>query len=70
MALLTGDEIVEIAVRLEENGEAFYTTAGQRAKDTTVKALFEDLAMQEQHHRRTFAQMGHGGVELALSPEQ
>jgi rubrerythrin len=70
MALLTGDEIVEIAVRLEENGEAFYKMAAQGAKDAGVKVLFEDLAIQEQHHRRAFAQMGRGGVELALSPEQ
>ena len=70
MALLTGDEIVEIAVRLEETGEAFYKTAAQKAKDAAVKVLFEDLAIQEQYHRRAFAQMGHGGVELALSPEQ
>ena len=70
MALLTGDEIIEIAVRLEESGEAFYSTAAQKAKEATVKALFEDLAIQEQHHRRAFQQLGHGGVELALSPEQ
>src|SRR5512143_1786142 len=70
MALLTGDEIIEIAVRLEEKGEVFYKTAAQKAKDASVKALFDDLAIQEQHHRRAFAQMGHGGVELALSPEQ
>ena len=70
MALLTGDEIIEIAVRLEENGEAFYTGAAAKATTPGVKALFRDLAIQEQHHRRSFQQMGGGAVELILLPEQ
>lgn len=70
MSLLTGDEIIEIAMRLEENGEAFYNAAAENATTPDVKALFEDLAMQEQYHRRAFQQMGRDVVELALSPEQ
>ncbi len=70
MTLLTGDEIIEIATRLEERGEAFYTTAAENASTPGVKALFEDLAVQEQYHRRAFQQMGRDVVELALSPEQ
>jgi rubrerythrin len=70
MALLTGDEIIEIATRLEENGEAFYNAAAAKATTASVKALFHDLALQEQYHRRAFEQMGRGGVELALSPDQ
>jgi rubrerythrin len=70
MALLTGDEIIEIATRLEENGEAFYNAAAAKATTASVKALFDDLALQEQYHRRAFEQMGRGGVELALSPDQ
>jgi rubrerythrin len=70
MALLTGDEIIEIAVRLEESGEAFYNAVAEKAATAGVKALFEDLAVQERYHRRVFQQMAHGTVELALSPEQ
>jgi rubrerythrin len=70
MALLTGDEIIEIAVRLEENGEAFYNAAAEKATTPGIKALFEELAVQEQYHRRAFQQMGRGVVEFALSPEQ
>lgn len=70
MALLTGDEIIEIAMRLEERGETFYTAAAVKASNADVKALFEDLAVQEQYHRRAFQRMGRGAVELALSPEQ
>jgi rubrerythrin len=70
MALLTADEIIEIATRLEESGEAFYNEAAARVAAPGVKALFEDLAVQEQYHRRAFEQMGRDVVELALSPEQ
>ncbi len=70
MAILTGDEIIEIATRLEESGEAFYNSAADKATDAGVKALFEELAIQEQYHRQAFQQMGRRVVELALSPEQ
>jgi rubrerythrin len=70
MALLTGDEIIEIATRLEESGEAFYNAAAEKATTPGVKALFEELALQEQYHRRAFQQMGRDVVELALTPDQ
>jgi rubrerythrin len=70
MALLTGDEIIEIAMRLEESGEAFYNAAAEKATTANLKALFEELALQERYHRRAFQQMGRDTVELGLSPEQ
>ena len=70
MALLTGDEIIEIAMRLEERGEAFYSAAAQEATTAEIKALFEELAIQEQYHRRAFQQMGRDLLELTLSDEQ
>ncbi len=70
MTLLTGDELIEIALRLEERGEVFYTVAAEKATKDSVRALFEELAEQERHHRRAFQQMGRDLVELALSREQ
>lgn len=70
MALLTGDEIIEIAVRLEEKGEEFYGTAAHRTATADLKALFEELAIQEQYHRRAFQRMGRDIAQLALSDEQ
>ncbi|MGD2206492.1 MAG: ferritin family protein [Anaerolineae bacterium] len=70
MALLTGDEVIEMAMRLEEDGETFYNTAAEKATTASIQSLFEDLAVQEQYHRRAFQQMGGGAVEFALSPEQ
>ena len=70
MALLTGNEIIEIAIRLEESGEQFYTTAAQRATSAACRALFEDLAEQERHHRRAFQRISRDLIELALAPDQ
>ena len=70
MTLLTGDELIEIAIRLEERGEVFYTVAAEKATGDSVRALFEDLAEQERHHRRAFQRMGRDVVELALSQDQ
>ena len=70
MALLTGDEVIEIAMRLEEKGEAFYDAAAEEATTAEIKTLFEELAIQEQYHRRAFQQMGRDLVQLTLSDEQ
>ena len=70
MALLTGDEIIEIAMHLEERGEAFYNAAAEKATTAEIKTLFEELAIQEQYHRRAFQQMGRDVVQVTLSDEQ
>jgi rubrerythrin len=70
MALITGDEIIEMAMQLEESGEAFYLEAAENATSAAVRDLFADLAVQERHHRRAFQQMGRGVVELVFSDEQ
>lgn len=70
MTLLTGQEVVEIAIQLEERGEAFYAAAAERASTAGVRALFQDLAAQERAHRKAFQQLSEGAAELALAPEQ
>ena len=70
MALVTEDEIVDIAIRLEESGEAFYTAAADKMANDKIRLLFQELSMQEQEHRRAFQQMGRNAVKLAYTPEQ
>ncbi len=44
----SGKEIVEIAVRIEENGYAFYIAAAEMIREPNeIKNLFLDLAEQE-----------------------
>ncbi|MEI6456769.1 MAG: ferritin family protein [bacterium] len=54
----SGLEIVEIAVRIEENGHAFYTAAAEMFKeDTDTKGLFLDLAGKELLHIAIFQKL-------------
>ncbi|MCK9618098.1 MAG: ferritin family protein [Lentimicrobiaceae bacterium] len=51
----SGEEIIEIAIRIEENGHIFYTTASEAINDNdTVKKLFGELAAKEISHIATF----------------
>ncbi len=50
----TADDVFNMAVRIEENGKAFYTGAAQKAKDSRVKGLFEELAEMEDGHIKQF----------------
>ena len=54
MQVFQASDIVEIAVRLEENGVNFYRFAEQLAKQEEAKKLFASLAEAEVAHKRTF----------------
>ena len=54
----SGLEIIEIAVRIEENGYAFYTAAAENIKGSNdVKSLFLDLAEKEVLHIAIFQKL-------------
>jgi rubrerythrin len=65
MAVFTAAEALEMAMEIEKNGEMFYNKVAERSADSDVKALFEDLAIQEQGHYRVFQEML-GGIEPTL----
>jgi len=64
MAIFTAAEALEMAMEIEKNGEAFYKAAAEKSIDDETKALFEELAVQEQGHYRVFQKML-GGVQSA-----
>ena len=57
LAFFNADEIFEIAIDIERNGEEFYRSSAALASDADVKKLFEFLITQEQTHRETFENM-------------
>lgn len=65
-----GDDIVEIAMQLELNGKAFYTAAAQKAIDPAIRALFQDLALQEQAHYEVFKNLLGNVIETPTSQGQ
>jgi len=57
MAVVEASDIVEVAIRIEENGAHFYRCAVQVAGSEETKALFGQLAEEEVEHRKIFAEL-------------
>lgn len=54
----SGQEIIEIAVRIEENGYSFYTAAAEAINnDNDIKGLLVDLAEKEVLHIAIFQKL-------------
>lgn len=53
----SGKEVVDMALRIEANGQAFYRTALTRVKDPSVKAAYEHLAVEEARHAEEFGRL-------------
>lgn len=53
-AHFSGAEIIEMAIRIEENGVKFYTDAGKASKSGALKKLFKGLTEEEGRHRKVF----------------
>lgn len=56
-AVFQVNELMRIAVLMEVNGRDFYTAVAGRIADATARAVFAELAAQEEHHRAAFERM-------------
>lgn len=68
MGVFTAGDIVEVAIRIEENGVNFYKFAEQIAKQENAKKLFAELAEAEVNHKKTFEKI-FAGMEKNNPPE-
>ena len=50
-------DVVNFAIRIEENGERFYREAAEVVANQAVKELFQRLAQEEIGHRKTFEKL-------------
>ena len=50
-------EVLQLAVRMEIDGKAFYLKASQRSSNRLGKDLFQQLANEEDVHRKKFEQI-------------
>ncbi len=64
----TAEDVFTMAVRIEENGHAFYSGAAEKAKDQETRKLFEQLATMEANHIEAFKSLKSSLPETALSP--
>ncbi len=55
--VFNASEIMQFAIRIEENGQTFYKLMAEKLKDKKIKELFEYLAQQELIHRQIFKKM-------------
>ena len=69
MQVFAASDIVEVAIRIEENGVNFYKFAEQIAKQEDAKKLFAGLAQAEVAHKRTFEKI-FAEMEKYDPPEQ
>ncbi|MBI5887159.1 MAG: ferritin family protein [Deltaproteobacteria bacterium] len=53
----TGREILEVALRIEENGVKFYTDASKAFKNANIVKIFQDLAKEEAVHIKVFREL-------------
>ncbi len=68
MAIFDASDIMEVAIRIEENGANFYRYAVQITGKEEVKALFQRLAEEEVKHQRTFTEIL-AGMDPSIPPE-
>jgi rubrerythrin len=51
------EEVFEMAIQLERNGEAFYTAAAKHSRQPQARKLLLEFAQWEQNHEKLFTQM-------------
>ncbi|HDQ03222.1 MAG TPA: hypothetical protein ENN23_01405 [Deltaproteobacteria bacterium] len=68
MGVFAASDIVEVAVRIEENGVNFYRFAEQIAAGQKAKELFAHLAQEEIKHKKIFEEI-FAKMEKASPPE-
>lgn len=59
----SAEEVLDMAIRIEENGERFYADAARMSKKDDVRELLNSLAQEEHKHKKYF-------VELKASVEK
>ncbi|SPF41472.1 Rubrerythrin [Syntrophobacter sp. SbD1] len=61
-------EVFKIAIQIEKNGTEFYEKSVKNIKETEIKALFIDLALQEIEHKRKFESLLAGLPPASTAP--
>jgi len=54
MSIFTASDVLQFAIRMEEDGVLFYRNASIQADKKDVKKLFTLLASEEAEHKKTF----------------
>ncbi|MHB8110023.1 MAG: ferritin-like domain-containing protein [Syntrophorhabdaceae bacterium] len=60
MNIFNAGDILQFAIRIEEDGEIFYHKAAMNAQGKEVRDFFNNLADEEIRHKRVFSEMLQG----------
>ena len=55
--MFSASEVIQVAIKIEENGEEFYRGMAKKFSDKAAKDTFNSLADEEIKHRRIFEEM-------------
>lgn len=58
MVYLSATDIVDLAMQLEQSGEAFYRAVAEKTGASDLRTLFEYLADEEVKHYEVFSKLG------------
>ncbi|MEK7313793.1 MAG: ferritin family protein, partial [Deltaproteobacteria bacterium] len=53
----SAEEVLDMAIRIEENGERFYSDAARMSKKDNVRELLNSLAQEEFKHKKYFMEL-------------
>ncbi|MCM8757065.1 MAG: ferritin family protein [Candidatus Omnitrophica bacterium] len=53
----SASEVLQFAIRIEENGESFYRKLAEKTTEPKAKQIFSFLAQQEKQHGKKFKEM-------------
>lgn len=56
-SIFAGSEVVELGIRIEENGRDFYNTLVEQSRNQKIKEIFQYLAGEEEKHITVFQKM-------------
>jgi len=67
--MFTLSEIIEFAIRIEENGEKVYRDASAKSSDPSLVSLLQWLADEELEHVRWFSELKKSIKEVSVNPQ-
>jgi len=69
MTVLRMTQFIDMAIKDEVSGEAFYKAFAEITKNAELKAEYEKIADQEHHHMESFAKMKEAVTEATIPEE-
>ena len=67
--MFTTAEIIELAIRIEKNGENVYRNAQEKVPDLSIVTMLQQLADEEMEHSKWFADLKEKAEMITNDPE-